>query len=130
MLFENTKQLRGGNKLQWMETIKVQSATGKEKAVEEELILLAREIQENTESLKLGAVRASRNTLVPGCFALRLFWNTDEPRIRGSVLGVSLAQSLKEFGLVDHSIWIVSRKREGGNDHERGVTKETALFES
>ncbi|MFZ0451164.1 MAG: hypothetical protein WAL98_18150 [Desulfatiglandaceae bacterium] len=102
-----------------METIRIQSATGKEKVAEKELMVLAREIQENTDSQKLGAVRASRNTLVPGCFALRLFWNTAEPRIRGSALGMNIAQSLKVFGLVDHSIWIENSKKQGGNDHER-----------
>jgi hypothetical protein len=116
--------------LKWMEAIRVQSATGKDKAVEKELTLLAREIQENTDSQELGSVRVSRNSLVPGCFALRLFWNTDEPRIRGSALGMSIAQSLKVFGLVDHCIWIESSEIEGGNGHEREVKKETTLFRS
>lgn len=115
--------------MRWMETIRVQSATGKENALQKQLILLAREIHENIESQKLRAVTASKNTLVPGCFAMRLFWNTGEPRIRGSALGISLAQSLKVFGLVDHSTWIESSKKEGGNDHECEDTKETTLFE-
>ncbi len=116
--------------MKWMETIRVQSATGKEKAVENELILLAREIQENIDSQELGAVTVFRNTLVPGCFALWLFWDTDEPRTRGSALGMSLAQSLKVFGLVDHCIWIESSETKGGNGHEHGVKKETTLFRS
>jgi hypothetical protein len=130
MLLEKAKQLTGGNRLKWMETIRVQSATGKEKAVENELILLAREIQENIDSQELGAVTVFRNTLVPGCFALWLFWDTDEPRTRGSALGMSLAQSLKVFGLVDHCIWIESSETKGGNGHEHGVKKETTLFRS
>jgi hypothetical protein len=43
---------------------------------------------------------------VPGYFALRLFWNTDTPQTQGSMIGLSLTQALKVFGLVDHSVWI------------------------
>jgi hypothetical protein len=54
---------------------------------------------------------------VPGCFALRLFWDTDDPQPRGSLLGMSLAQSLKTFGLVDHSVWIETGNKEGGRNN-------------
>jgi len=91
-----------------METIRVQSATGKEKALQEQIMVLTLEIQKNDDSQELNAVTASRNSMVPGCFALRLFWNTSEPRMRGSALGMNIAQSLKVFGLIDHSIWIES----------------------
>jgi len=104
--------------VRWMETIKVQSGTGKENAAEKRLLFLAHEIQETTDPQELIAATVSRHMLVPGCFALRLYWNTHEPRIRGSALGINLAQSLKVFGLVDHSIWIENSKKGGGNDHE------------
>ena len=92
--------------MRWMETIKVQSATGKEHTAEQELTVLAREVQENPDRQGLRKAAVSSHATVPGYFALRLFWDTDDPQPRGSTLGMSLAQSLKAFGLVDHSVWI------------------------
>jgi hypothetical protein len=98
-------------RMRWMETIRVQSATGKEHAIEHELIALDREVQENPERQGLREAAVWSHATVPGCFALRLFWDTDDPQPSGSPLGMSLAQSLKAFGLVDHSVWI-----EAGNE--------------
>lgn len=100
--------------MRWMETIKVQSATGKEQATQSELTFLAREVQENPDRQGLYEAAVSSHASVPGCFALRLFWDTDDPKLRGSLLGMSLAQSLKAFGLVDHSVWIEAGSNRGG----------------
>jgi hypothetical protein len=130
LLYRKTKRLTGGNILRWMETIKVQSGPDKANTAEKELIFLAREIQKYTDPQKLPEAMVVRNTLVPGFFALNLFWNTDEPRIGGTALGLSLAQNLKAFGLVDHSVWIESSETEGGNDHGKHNRKEKLSFES
>lgn len=37
--------------------------------------------------------------------ALNLVWETNRPERNGSRLGLSLAQTLKTFGLVEHTIW-------------------------
>ena len=100
--------------MRWMETIKVQSATGKEHTAERQLTVLAHEVQKNPERQGLREASVSSHATVPGCFALRLSWDTDDPQPRGSTLGMSLAQSLKDFGLVDHSVWIeASNMKEG-----------------
>jgi hypothetical protein len=103
--------------MRWLETIKVQSATGKEKTTENELAILLREIRKNTERKGLLEASVSSHASVPGCFALRLFWDTDDPQSRGSLLGMSLAQSLKIFGLVNHSVWIECSKMKGGTNN-------------
>jgi hypothetical protein len=102
-----------------METIKVQSATGKERAAERELMVLARDVQKDPEHQGLRETAASSHATVPGCFALRLFWDTYNPKPGGSLLGMSLAQSLKVFGLVDHSVWIEAGRNEGGEHNVR-----------
>jgi len=102
--------------MRWMETIKVQSATGKEQTTEHELTVLALDVQKNSDRQGLREAAVSSHASVPGCFALRLFWDTDDPQPRGSLLGISLAQSLKVFGLIDHSVWIESSKRQGGEE--------------
>ena len=103
--------------MRWMETIKVQSATGKEYTVEHELTVLARDVQRNRGGQGLREAAVSSHATVYGCFAVRLFWDTDDPKPRGSVLGMSLAQSMKAFGLVDHSVWIEADSNEGGENN-------------
>jgi len=103
--------------MRWMETIKVQSATGKEHTTEHELTVLSREVQKNSGRQGLREATVSSHASVPGCFALRLFWDTDDPQPRGSLSGMSLAQSLKTFGLVDHSVWIETGNKEGGENN-------------
>ena len=109
--------------MRWTETIKVQSGPDKVKTTQKELIFLAREINENTDPQKLLEATVLCHTLVPGLFALSLSWNTDEPRIGGSALGLSLTQSLKVLGLVDHSMWIECSETEGGSDHGKHNNK-------
>jgi len=102
-----------------METIKVQSATGKEQIIVNELIALAREVQLNANGQGLREAAVSSHSSVPGYFALRLFWDNDDPQPRGSLVGLSLTQSLKVFGLVDHSVWIEMSETEGGKENEQ-----------
>jgi hypothetical protein len=111
--------------MRWMETIRVQSATGKEHITERELMVLAREVQENLDRQGLRDVTVSSHALVPGYFALRLFWDTDDPQPRGSTLGMNLAQSLKAFGLADHSVWIETGHKEGGENNVQSKKQET-----
>jgi hypothetical protein len=89
-----------------METIKVQSAAGKKQITEKKLIELSREIQENPEHQGLLKTIVSSHALVPGLFAMQLFWDTEEPQLRGSLIGMNLSQNLKTYGIVDHSIWV------------------------
>jgi hypothetical protein len=103
--------------MRWLETIKVQSATGKEETTENELNMLVREVRKNTDRQGLREATVSSHASVPGYFALRLFWDTDDMQARGSLLGMNLAQSLKIFGLVDHSVWIECNQIKGGKEN-------------
>lgn len=100
--------------MRWVETIKVQSATGEEHTAEHALTVVARDIQMNPGRQGLREAAVSSHATVYGYFALRLFWETDDPNPSGSVLGISLAQTLKAFGLVDHSVWFEAGTNEGG----------------
>ena len=129
VLSKEVNPATGGNTLRWIETIRIQVAAGKETAAREQLTVLVHEIEELVRTGALESITASRNALVPEYFALRLFWNTGEPHRWGSTLGVIVAHSMKEFGLIDHSLWIEEREPEGGTDHERDVPEETAFCE-
>lgn len=42
--------------------------------------------------------------------SVHLLWDSDRPEPNGSDLGLRLVQALKEFGLVDYSVWIEEEK--------------------
>ena len=104
--------------MRWMETIKVHSATGKEQVIADELMALAKQVQKSANGQGLQEAMVSRHASVPGYFALRLYWDNDHLEPRGSLVGLSLTQSLKVFGLVNHSIWIEMSKTEGGREND------------
>ncbi|MFZ2148405.1 MAG: hypothetical protein WAV28_14415 [Sedimentisphaerales bacterium] len=43
-------------------------------------------------------------------WSIHLHWESERPEQNGSSLGLRLAQAFKEFGLVDHSVWIEEEK--------------------
>jgi hypothetical protein len=112
MLFKKTNREKERKIMRWLETIKVQSATGKEETTENELTILVREVRKNTDRQGLREATVSSHASVPGYFALRLFWDTDDLQASGSILGMN-----KVFGLVDHSVWIEGSKMKGGKEN-------------
>ncbi len=102
--------------MRWIETIRVQSATGKEQNTLGGLSFLESEIIKDPGYEGLRDVMVSSQASIQGCFALILFWDTNDPQQKGSFLGMSLAQSLKIFGLIDHFVWIENLKKEKKNE--------------
>jgi hypothetical protein len=51
-------------------------------------------------------VRVYRHAAWDSDWSLHLYWESEKPLEDGSVLGIQLSQALKEFGPVDHSVWI------------------------
>lgn len=103
--------------MKWLETIKVQVAAGQESALEHELTALALDVRKSSDSPGLLEAALYSHASVPGHFAIRLFWDTECPQIRGSMVGLSLAESMKAFGLVDHSVWIEMTKIQRGREN-------------
>jgi len=92
--------------LKWLETIKVQTATGFETAVEKELKLLTKDLLRHAGFSGLAQAVIYNHASVPGHFAICLIWETEYPQTAGSLIGLNLSQTLKVFGLVGHSVWI------------------------
>jgi len=105
--------------MKWLETIKVQAAGDQEGVMEKELTALAHDLGKAPECPGLVETALYSHASVPGHFAIRLFWDTQCLQIQGSLLGLSLTQTLKAFGLVDHSVWIEIRKIQGGRENEQ-----------
>lgn len=87
--------------MKWLEVIKLRLAGGGESLLEE-LLRLIPEIGQSG----LVEMKTYRHAALETDFSLHLHWESKNPDQNGSTLGLRLAQALKEFGLIDHSIWI------------------------
>jgi hypothetical protein len=92
--------------MKWLEMIKVQTASGSESRTEEEFAALLKDVLNNPGSLGLLETALYNHASNPGCFAMQLAWDTETTKIQGSLLGLRLTQTVKSFGMVDHSVWI------------------------
>lgn len=96
--FETFYEVDGNNK--------IEAASGRGVTLENELTTLVHDIQANSEYSGLLQTELYKHVVVPGYFALHLFWRTERPQCEGSVLGLRLAHFLKIFGIVEHSVWL------------------------
>jgi hypothetical protein len=88
--------------MQWLELIQLRSADNNRKLLESKLQQLVDEVYRETNRK---AVTAYSRVWIDTDFCLFIRHETKEPETEGSPLGLRLAAALKEFGLVDYSIW-------------------------
>ena len=89
--------------MKWIEVINTRSTDpGLEASVEELLSSIPEEYLSN------GLVEAKiyRHSAMETDWGVHLRWNADRVENGGSALGLSLARTLKEFGLVNYSVWV------------------------
>jgi hypothetical protein len=91
--------------MKWLEVIKLRSA-GKNSRLLEEFLLSINKFNQSG----LVEMKTFHHTAVESDWSIHLHWQSERPEQNGSSLGLRLAQALKEFGLVDHSIWIEKEK--------------------
>ena len=91
--------------MRWMEFIKVQTARAN---VAEILLDFVTECK-NCHGLLEAKVFS--HSSVDDC-SLCLLWNTDVAKPLGSSIGLQISNSLKKYGLVDHSVWVEMTERE------------------
>ncbi len=90
--------------MRWMEMITLRAAQRQGK--EEEIAGLLHDSMR-----QMGQKKGLLEAKVLSCASFRsdlafnLVWETPHPEHNGSRLGLSLAQTLKTFGLVEHTIW-------------------------
>lgn len=87
----------------WMEMIRLRTTTGQLKDVDNMLFDAARDV-ENTKGLI--RLRIYRSVSLPTDIAVSLVWDTKPEADSGSRAGICICDTLKSFGLVDHSIWV------------------------
>ena len=87
--------------MKWVEIVKLRSVGN----APEPLKTFLSEVSRNGQSGPT-EMRIYRHAGWETDWALHLYWESEKPLQDGSVLGVRLSQALKEFGPVDHSMWI------------------------
>lgn len=85
--------------MKWMEFIKVQTTKS---IIATELLSF---IDGCSQCHGLLEAKVFQHASVDDC-SLCLRWDTDKPELKGSSIGVYLGNRLKQYGLIDHSVWI------------------------
>jgi len=87
--------------MKWLEVIKLRSAGGSLGLLEELLLPISRSKQSGLVEMK-----TFRHAALETDLSIHFHWDSEMPEPNGSALGLRLAQALKAFGLIDHSVWV------------------------
>jgi hypothetical protein len=87
--------------MKWLEIIKLRSA-GNSPDFLEKISLSGTDPGQNG----LVKIEYYRHAFLDTDLSVHLEWDSEKPEKHGSTLGLHLARALKDFGLIDHSIWI------------------------
>ena len=89
----------------WMEFIKVQTSQSNVYAMLKSFVAECRKCKGLLDA------KVFSHTMVDDC-SLCLLWKTKGYDPQGSSVGMHLANTLKKFGLVDHSVWVEKDENE------------------
>ena len=94
--------------MKWLETIELRSVDGNRKFLEPQLQKLISEVDKET---KKQAIKIYNRVMIDSDFSIHLFHDSNKSEDSGNQLGFWLASAFKEYGLVNHSIWIEMRSK-------------------
>ena len=89
--------------MKWIEMIQLRSAGSNREILKSELQRL---IDEFNSKRKKQTIMAFSRVAIDTDFSIHIFHDSKKVDNGGSGLGLRLAAALKEFGLVNHSIWM------------------------
>ena len=89
--------------MEWLEIIELRAVDSRRELLESQLPKL---INEADIESKEQAIKSYSHVTVDTDFSIHLFHDSKIVEHFGSRLGLHLASALREFGLVNHSIWI------------------------
>jgi hypothetical protein len=90
--------------MKWSEIIRLRSANIREKFPIPQIKVMTQ--GQNCKMGGLQEVRVYRHASTQGDFAIQILWDTNQPQLMGSQMGLSLCQDLKAYGLVAHFVWV------------------------
>ena len=93
--------------MKWIEIITLRSAGVPRESIEEKI---PRFVTEGDRSNNLMEIQVYRHANLDTDMSVHLLFESPGPEAGPSALGQHLASALKEFGLVNHSMWIAQEK--------------------
>ena len=93
--------------MKWLEIIQLRTTKRTMEKLKSHLEALIKEVEEETQK---GDVKVYSHMTINTDFSVHLFHDSNKVEANGSQLGLYLASELKEFGLINHSIWIEMNK--------------------
>ena len=88
--------------MKWLEMIELRSVECHRELLESQLQQLMHDMNKETDAQ---AIKIYRRIMLETDLSIHLFHNSKNVERNGSSLGLRLASSLKEFGVVNHSVW-------------------------
>ncbi len=88
--------------MNWVEIIELRSYSFKRETLKE----LKHAISEEEQTEGLRAFEIYHNASVSTDTSIHIHWITNDDQVSKSSLGLRIALSLKEFGRVNHTIWL------------------------
>ena len=89
--------------MKWLEIIELRTSDSNRELLKSQLQKLIEEVNAET---KKQTIKSYCRTMVDTDFSIHLFHDSKAVEECGSRLGLRLASALREFGLVNHSVWI------------------------
>ncbi len=94
--------------MKWLEIIELRSVNSNRELLESTMQKLIVEVEKEAKRQEL---RAYSRVMMNTDFSIHLYHDSKKEEINGSQLGLCLASSLKEFGLINHSVWVEMRNK-------------------
>lgn len=88
--------------MKWLEIVELRSVGSNQEMLKSKMEALIKEVQKKTEQ----EVQRFTHASISSDFSIHLFHDSQIVPAAGSALGLHIASSLKEHGLVNHSIWL------------------------
>ena len=92
-----------GLSMKWLEIIELRTVDCNRELLEAQLQKLMNEMKKEAE---VQAAKVYTRVMLNTDFSIHLVHDSNEMEGNGSTLGLRLISSLKEFGLVNHSVWV------------------------
>jgi len=90
------------NITKWLEIIELRTGTKNTEKLERVLQTLVEAVKEGPDR---GKIKIYRSYSIHSDYSIHLLHKSTKPDVEGSQLGLHLAASLKEFGLLNHQVW-------------------------
>ena len=94
--------------MKWIEIIELRSISSNHEMLESLLQRLIKDVEMKTKN---SSIKVYSHVMINTDFIIHLFHNSKEVDENGGPLGLHLVAALKEYGLVNHNVWIDIHKR-------------------